>query len=105
MGERSIEDLVGPSGFYEKRGETGVLLIHGLTGTPAEMTHFSRRSSQAVDEQNTDLAPLFKKAVGSDQFLDTALGHRRFVSLRLIPLRNDVAIVQKGQAPDRFLRW
>jgi len=43
MGERSIEDLVGPSGFFEKRGETAVLLIHGLTGTPAEMRHFGRQ--------------------------------------------------------------
>ena len=37
MNERSIKDLVGPSGFFEKRGETAVLLVHGLTGTPAEM--------------------------------------------------------------------
>jgi carboxylesterase len=43
MSERSIQDLIGPSGFFEKRGETGVLLIHGLTGTPSEMRHFGRQ--------------------------------------------------------------
>ncbi len=43
MGERSIQDLVGASGFFEKRGDTGVLLIHGLTGTPSEMRHFGRQ--------------------------------------------------------------
>lgn len=46
MTERSIQELIGPSGFFEKRGETGVLLIHGLTGTPAEMRHFGRQLSR-----------------------------------------------------------
>lgn len=43
MSKRSIQDLVGSSGFFEKRGDTGVLLVHGLTGTPAEMRHFGRQ--------------------------------------------------------------
>lgn len=43
MSERSIQELLGPNGFYEKRGETGILLIHGLTGTPSEMRHFGRQ--------------------------------------------------------------
>ncbi|MGE5385708.1 MAG: alpha/beta hydrolase [Betaproteobacteria bacterium] len=38
-----IRDLLGPNGFFEKRGTVGVLLIHGLTGTPAEMRHFGRQ--------------------------------------------------------------
>lgn len=43
MSKRSMEKILGPNGFYEKRGETGVLLIHGLTGTPSEMRHFGRQ--------------------------------------------------------------
>ena len=43
MRARDIRDLVGPSGFFEKRGDTGILLIHCLTGTPAEMRHFGRQ--------------------------------------------------------------
>ncbi|MFM9836057.1 MAG: alpha/beta hydrolase [Methylophilaceae bacterium] len=37
-----IDDLLGPIGFIERKGDTAVLLIHGLTGTPAEMKHFGR---------------------------------------------------------------
>jgi carboxylesterase len=33
----SIEEALGPTGYYEQHGEDAVLLIHGLTGTPAEM--------------------------------------------------------------------
>lgn len=43
MSERTIKETIGPNGFYLKRGETGVLLIHGLTGTPSEMRHFGRQ--------------------------------------------------------------
>lgn len=42
MSPRHISQTLGPNGFFEKRGETGVLLIHGLTGTPAEMRRFGR---------------------------------------------------------------
>lgn len=37
-----IDDLLGPNGFIERKGEAAVLLVHGLTGTPAEMKHFGR---------------------------------------------------------------
>ena len=43
MSERSIQEIIGPTGFFEKRGDTGILLIHGLTGTPTEMRHFGRQ--------------------------------------------------------------
>ncbi|MBS1189256.1 MAG: alpha/beta hydrolase [Rhodocyclaceae bacterium] len=43
MDGHGIREVLGPNGFFEKRGETGVLLIHGLTGTPAEMRHFGRQ--------------------------------------------------------------
>jgi carboxylesterase len=33
----SIESCLGNTGFYEKNGADAVLLVHGLTGTPAEM--------------------------------------------------------------------
>ncbi len=39
----SIKDSLGPTGFYDKRGQDVVLLVHGLTGTPAEMRHFGKR--------------------------------------------------------------
>lgn len=39
----SIEDALGPTGYYEQRGENAVLLIHGLTGTPAEMRPIAKR--------------------------------------------------------------
>ncbi len=38
----SIDELLGPNGFIDRRGKTAVLLIHGLTGTPSEMKHFGR---------------------------------------------------------------
>lgn len=38
----NIDDLLGPNGFIERKGQSAVLLVHGLTGTPAEMKHFSR---------------------------------------------------------------
>lgn len=37
-----IDALLGPNGFIERRGKIGVLLVHGLTGTPAEMKHFGK---------------------------------------------------------------
>ena len=37
------DEVLGPNGFLEQRGSVGVLLIHGLTGTPAEMKHFGRQ--------------------------------------------------------------
>lgn len=37
-----IDDLLGSNGFIERKGSTAVLLVHGLTGTPAEMKHFGR---------------------------------------------------------------
>lgn len=43
MSDRSIQEVVGPTGFFEKQGEIGILLIHGLTGTPTEMRHFGRQ--------------------------------------------------------------
>lgn len=43
MTERTLKDILGPNGFAEKRGETVVLLVHGLTGTPSEMRHFGRQ--------------------------------------------------------------
>lgn len=35
--------LLGETGFYDRRGPDAVLLIHGLTGTPAEMRHLALR--------------------------------------------------------------
>ena len=37
-----IDALLGPNGFIERKGPVGVLLVHGLTGTPAEMKHFGK---------------------------------------------------------------
>jgi carboxylesterase len=37
-----IDDLLGPNGFIERKGSVAVLLVHGLTGTPAEMKHFGK---------------------------------------------------------------
>jgi carboxylesterase len=34
---------LGPAGFYERHGEDVVLLVHGLTGTPAEMRPVAKR--------------------------------------------------------------
>lgn len=39
----TIEEALGPTGYYEKRGAHAVLLIHGLTGTPAEMKPIAKR--------------------------------------------------------------
>ena len=33
----------GPYGIFEKRGKTGVLLVHGITGSPAEMRPLARK--------------------------------------------------------------
>ena len=38
----SIDSLLGTNGFIERKGNAAVLLVHGLTGTPAEMKHFGR---------------------------------------------------------------
>ncbi len=34
---------VGRHGIYEKRGSTGVLLVHGITGSPMEMKSLARK--------------------------------------------------------------
>lgn len=39
----TIQDCLGPTGFYDKHGEDAILLVHGLTGTPAEMRHIAKR--------------------------------------------------------------
>ncbi|MCX7150092.1 MAG: alpha/beta fold hydrolase [Rhodocyclales bacterium] len=39
----AIQQHLGPAGFYEKHGEDAVLLVHGLTGTPAEMRSVAKR--------------------------------------------------------------
>ena len=36
-----MREAIGPHGFYRRRGKVGVLLVHGLTGTPAEMKPFA----------------------------------------------------------------
>jgi carboxylesterase len=38
---------LGRHGFIERRGPVGILLIHGLTGTPAEMKPFAKRLVKA----------------------------------------------------------
>lgn len=38
----SIDALLGSVGFIERKGEVGVLLVHGLTGTPTEMKQFGK---------------------------------------------------------------
>jgi len=38
-----LKQVLGATGFYEPRGSDAVLLIHGLTGTPAEMRHLARK--------------------------------------------------------------
>lgn len=45
--EHTWHDVLGPHGFIERRGPIGILLVHGLTGTPAEMKHFAKRLSRA----------------------------------------------------------
>ncbi len=37
-----IDELLGPIGFIERKGKVGVLLVHGLTGTPTEMKQFGK---------------------------------------------------------------
>lgn len=44
--ERASRAL-GPHGFFEPAGRTGVLLIHGITGTPNEMRHLGRKLTAA----------------------------------------------------------
>ena len=39
----AIQHHLGPTGFYEKHGADAVLLVHGLTGTPAEMRAVAKR--------------------------------------------------------------
>ncbi len=39
--EQNLKALLGPFGFRFGHGETVILLVHGLTGTPAEMRHFA----------------------------------------------------------------
>lgn len=38
----SLEQLIGENGFIEGKGQDAVLLVHGLTGTPAEMKHYGK---------------------------------------------------------------
>jgi len=40
---QAIESLLGPAGYYTRRGEDAVLLVHGLTGTPAEMRSLAKK--------------------------------------------------------------
>ncbi|MFM9913751.1 MAG: alpha/beta hydrolase [Methylophilaceae bacterium] len=40
---QTIQDCLGNTGYYEERGADAVLLVHGLTGTPAEMRHIAKR--------------------------------------------------------------
>jgi carboxylesterase len=39
---RAIDALLGEVGFIERKGRSGVLLVHGLTGTPTEMKQFGK---------------------------------------------------------------
>ena len=39
----SIEECLGNTGYYDAGGNDAVLLIHGLTGTPAEMKPIAKR--------------------------------------------------------------
>jgi len=41
-----LQACLGPTGFYRRRGDDVVLLVHGLTGTPAEMLHVAKRLLQ-----------------------------------------------------------
>jgi carboxylesterase len=38
--EQALKEKLGPFGFRLGHGESAVLMVHGLTGTPAEMRHF-----------------------------------------------------------------
>jgi carboxylesterase len=42
LGKPTIDELLGPVGFIERKGSVGVLLVHGLTGTPTEMKQFGK---------------------------------------------------------------
>jgi carboxylesterase len=37
-----IDALLGTNGFIERKGSVGILLVHGLTGTPTEMKQFAK---------------------------------------------------------------
>jgi carboxylesterase len=39
----ALRAALGQHGFYDRRGPDAVMLIHGLTGTPAEMRHLARQ--------------------------------------------------------------
>ena len=39
---KPIDALLGEVGFIERKGTSGVLLVHGLTGTPTEMKQFGK---------------------------------------------------------------
>jgi carboxylesterase len=39
---KRIDELLGSVGFIERKGKVGVLLVHGLTGTPTEMRQFGK---------------------------------------------------------------
>jgi carboxylesterase len=43
---QTIQACLGPTGFFLPGGEDAVLLIHGLTGTPAEMRAVAKRLAQ-----------------------------------------------------------
>ena len=43
---QAIASLLGPAGYYHRRGEDAVLLVHGLTGTPAEMRSLAKKLQQ-----------------------------------------------------------
>jgi carboxylesterase len=43
----SWRHVLGPHGFIERRGPVGILLVHGLTGTPAEMKPFAKHLLKA----------------------------------------------------------
>ncbi len=38
----SLQQLVGENGFIDGNADIAVLLVHGLTGTPAEMKHYGK---------------------------------------------------------------
>jgi carboxylesterase len=38
----NIDALLGANGFIERKGSVGILLVHGLTGTPTEMKQFGK---------------------------------------------------------------
>ncbi len=40
--QNKMDVLLGSVGFIERKGKVGVLLIHGLTGTPTEMKQFGK---------------------------------------------------------------